>query len=97
MEIESFQLRQMLRDAVEHGITAYRVEIGLEKPYLSLRGANKIYGKANVDKWIKNGIVHPNKDGLKNCKIRISRIELDLVSKTSNSICDGPTNNQTRG
>lgn len=84
MEIDNFELRKMLKDAAEYAVMAYRIEKSEESPYLSYRQACKTYGKGVVDKWIKIGVVGRCKDGDRNCKIRLAKLELDVAAKTSN-------------
>jgi len=54
------------------------------KPYLSKTEAYELYGRRNVDFWLKKNLVKEIKDGDNTAKIRIDRIELEIVAATSN-------------
>lgn len=84
INIEPFEMRQFLKELSDYIVTSYRVAEGKEKPFLSLRGSYKLYGKSNVDSWINKGIVQKRKDGQKNSTVRLDRLELERASKTSN-------------
>jgi len=86
MEIELYQLRQMLKDAVEHGIKACLIETGQDKPFISQRRAWKIYGKSLVELWRANQIITPEQHGGGNNMIRYSKLELDRAYKTHKRI-----------
>lgn len=74
----------MLQDAAEMGANAALSQAGLIKPYLSKQEAYKIYGRGLVDRWIKEKLVTPRKDGGASAKWRIDRIEIEAVAKASN-------------
>ena len=73
-----------LIDAAEVGATKALAEIGALKPYLKLREAQRLYGEAVVNRWIKEGLVTPIKDGDRTASVRIDRIQIAAVAKTAN-------------
>jgi hypothetical protein len=73
-----------LVDFSEMGAQKALIEMGRLKPYMSLNEANRKYGKALVNRWIKEGLVHIIKDGPRNARIRIDRIEIESVAKACN-------------
>lgn len=86
MDIPLTTLRHFLIEAAELGAQQALIESGHLKPYMSKSEAYKMYGRANVDRWVQEGIVNLIKDGIDSAKIRISRIEIETVAKTSNRI-----------
>lgn len=60
------------------------VEDGKLSARISLKQAHDTYGKANVDFWIKSGLIKTQKLGDNNSKVTLDRIELRLLSKTDN-------------
>jgi hypothetical protein len=73
-----------LVDAADLGAQKALIEADVIKPFLSLREAHRKYGQAVVNRWIKEGLIRPGKDGENNAKIRIDRLAIDAVSKASN-------------
>jgi len=85
MEIQSFELRQMLIDAAEVAVLKYRIETSQEKAYLKKAEAYRTYGRSTVDGWIKQGLIQQFKDGSgKTATVRLDKVELVILSKTSN-------------
>lgn len=72
-----------LRDAHDMGYLYCLVETRQISPDISMREAGKLYGPAVVRRWIDEGLIKVRQDG-PGCKIRISRIELEEVSRASN-------------
>lgn len=68
----------------EAGFRKCAEEVGLLKPYISLRDAYKTYGRATVDRWIEERLIHVIKDGTTTSKCRIKREEIELVASMSN-------------
>ena len=86
--IEEKELVTFLSRAVEIGfkkglMTGMVSETKL-KPYISKTLAYRIYGRSNVDFWIKKRLVKEIKDGDNNSTIRIDRIQLETIAATSN-------------
>lgn len=85
MTIEPFELQKMLTQAAEIGATAAMSKYGILKPYLSIAEAYRIYGRGNVDRWLKEKLIKRINDG-EGTKIRLNRVELEIVAKTSNRL-----------
>ena len=60
------------------------ISLGHVKPYVSQNEAQKLYGKANVNFWIKSGLLNKNQDGDTPCTIRINRMDLEALSQANN-------------
>ncbi|HXH99224.1 MAG TPA: hypothetical protein VNI52_03070 [Sphingobacteriaceae bacterium] len=82
--LPKFVLIQMLQDAAELGAQIALSKSGLLKPYLSKQDAYRLHGQSNVDRWIREGLLTPRKDGNASAKWRIDRIELEAIAKASN-------------
>lgn len=78
------EYRNALIDAAEVGATKALTEAGILKPFLKLREAQRLYGEAVVNRWIKEDLIKLIKDGNRNSSVRIDRIELLTVAKTCN-------------
>ena len=84
MEISITVLASMLQDAAELGAKRALANTGLIKPYISRADASRAYGKRNVDRWIKEGLITLVKDGQGSAKLRIDRIQIEAVAKANN-------------
>ena len=87
-KMDDDKLTNLLINAVEIGfkkglMTGAITEVKL-KPYLSKTQAYELYGRRNVDFWIKNKLVKEIKDGDNNAMIRLDRMKLEIVAATSN-------------
>lgn len=60
------------------------VSMGYIKPYMSLRQAYNAYGEGTVNRWIKEKLIKPIKDGEGNSKVRIDRVQIEAVAQTQN-------------
>jgi hypothetical protein len=78
------EFRNALIDAAEIGAKKALEEMGLIKPYLKLREAHRLYGESIVRRWIQEGLIRPIKDGTRNASVRINRIQIEAIAKTSN-------------
>lgn len=78
------EFRNALIDAAELGARKALEEVGIAKPYLKLREAQRLYGQSAVNRWIKDGLIKVVKDGNRNSSVRISRIQLETVAMVSN-------------
>lgn len=78
------EYRNALIEAAELGAMRLAQQAGLLKPDMSLREAQRKYGIAVVNRWIKEGLVKKRKDGRNNAKVRIDRLEIEAVDKASN-------------
>jgi hypothetical protein len=79
-----FVLMGMLKDAAELGAQIALAKSGSIKPYISKREAYRIYGRGTVERWIKEELISPLKDGNDTSKIRIDRAQIESVSKAYN-------------
>jgi hypothetical protein len=84
MEISLAVLTSLLQDAAELGATAALSKYGLIKPYMTKTNARDSYGRGIVDRWIKEGLVTPRKDGNHSASWRIERAEIEAVAKANN-------------
>jgi hypothetical protein len=84
INIEPFEFRQLLKEVSDYVVSSYRIAAGEEKSWISQRKAWKMYGKNNVDCWLRRGIVTRQKDGQRNSTVRFDRLELERAAKTSN-------------
>ena len=78
------EFRNALIDAAELGATKALMDAGVLKPYLKLREAQRLYGKAVVNRWINEGLITTIKDGERTASVRIDRLEIQTVAKTCN-------------
>ena len=78
------EFRNALVDAAEVGAMKALIETNQLKPYLSKREANRKYGTAIVNRWIKERLIWPIQDGTSSAKMRIDRIQIETVAKASN-------------
>ena len=78
------EFRNALIDAAEIGAKKALEQAGLMKPYIKLREAQRLYGEAIVKRWINEGLINTIKDGQRNSSVRIDRIQIEAVAKTSN-------------
>ncbi len=77
-------LRALLIEAGEVSSSKILCKIGLIKPFLNKSEAYKQYGRSDIDRWIKERLLNPVRDGSGKVKWRFDRAELDAVSKASN-------------
>lgn len=84
MEITVGQLSELLANAAEIGAKRALSQLGVIRPYLKKSEAFKQFGRANVERWLKEGLITPRKDGVDSAAWRLDRNELESVAKTSN-------------
>lgn len=84
MEITRTELQKMLLGAAQLGAEVALAKVGKLKPYLKKAEAFRMYGQGVVERWIKEGLVTPIKDGNDSASWRLDRTELEAVAKTSN-------------
>lgn len=77
------QLMQ-IQAIIDVSINRLASELGLHKPYLSLKQCYDKYGRATVDRWADEGLIEIIKDGPRNNKCRVNREKIELVAATSN-------------
>lgn len=78
------EYRNALIDAANIGAMKALAQVGLLKPYMKLREAQRMYGEAIVNRWIREDLIQPIKDGNRTASVRIDRIQIDAVAKTCN-------------
>ena len=88
MEISKMQLKSMLEDAAELGGLFALIKVGKSKPYLKKSEAFRIYGRANVERWIEQGLITPRKDGYHSAAWRIDRMEVESIVKSVQHLKD---------
>ena len=74
--LEMYQIQNLMADANETGAMRALIETGNLKPFLSKSEADRQYGRGTVDRWIKEGLITPGKDGGASSKIRLDRMQL---------------------
>ena len=84
IEMTPREFRQVVSDVMEIAVKQTLVSLGMLKPYLTKAEAYKIYGRKQVDRWLKEKLIEKIKDGTNTSSIRLSRIELEKVAATSN-------------
>jgi hypothetical protein len=57
IQLETYQLRAMMRDASETAVEQFAVQMGLLKYQISKTEAYKMYGRDRVDFWLKKGLI----------------------------------------
>ena len=82
--LELFELRNLLADAAELGATRALIHVGQLRPFLSQSEAYKIYGRKLIERWIKEGLIKAEKDGARNSGVRLDRLRLEVLAKSSN-------------
>lgn len=84
IEIKPSQLNAMLQRAAELAVAMYDKK--LKQIYISKVKAFRRYGKANVERWIKEGKVETCRTGkTKTSTIQISLAELESVSESEHT------------
>ncbi|MDR1223774.1 MAG: hypothetical protein LBL07_12995 [Tannerella sp.] len=80
------ELAHLLKDAASVASVQALVSAGVISPYMSLRECCENYGTGRVNGWIRQGLIHKIKDGDRNAKMRISRVEIEAASRISNRV-----------
>lgn len=78
------ELRALLIDAREIAANNALSGAGLLKPFLNKSEAFKSYGRSDVERWLKEGLLHPVRNSSGKVKWRFNRTELDSVARASN-------------
>lgn len=84
--MERLELLNLLSDAIAIGAKKAMIDTMAIKPYITKSEAYKMYGRRKVDRWLKEGLVKPIKDGDSNYSIRIDRLKIDAVASVSNRV-----------
>lgn len=86
MQIELFELKNIIQDTAELTATAMLVKSGKLSSVLSKREAYREYGEGVVNRWIAEGLIQVRKDGNNSAKCRLNRVELESIAKANNRI-----------
>lgn len=86
INLELFDLGKMLGDAAKLGAKQALIEAGLSKPFLSATKAHSIYGRKTIERWVREGLIIPHKDGERNSAVRFDSLLLETLSKSSNHL-----------
>jgi hypothetical protein len=84
MILNETKLRQIISKSVELGAKKALTEIGKLKPTISLNQAEKMYGAADMRRWINAGLIKGIKKGSGTSTIKFNRMELEILSKSDN-------------
>lgn len=84
MELSFAELKDLMTISSEAGAKKAMIELGHISPTISKAQAYRMYGKGTVDRWIRESLIKPEKDGTNSSKMRIDRLEIDRISKASN-------------
>jgi hypothetical protein len=77
------QLRALMVDAGEVAAKKALTDAGLIRPTITRHKAAQLHGKSTVERWITEGLLHPQRDGV-GLNWRIDCHELESVVKASN-------------
>jgi len=82
--MEDYQVLKLLSKAFEIGYTKAVVDYGDLKPQMSKNEAYQRYGRKTVDRWINEGLIKLVQDGKNSSRMRLDRIQLEIIAATSN-------------
>lgn len=85
MEISTFELRILLKDAAEIGAQAALSKAGILKEWISKAEAYRRYGERTVQRWISEGKVKPRRPSPNAVKAFINLQEIETVNKAFNT------------
>lgn len=81
INISLFQLESLIHDAAAMGARTALSEIGKLRPYSKKSQAFRIYGRKNVERWLRKRLLNPKKDGGNSVEWRIEWLEIESVKK----------------
>lgn len=84
ISVSEFSL--IFQSAVRSGSEKAMSENGLLKDRLSNSEAYRLYGRENVSRWIKEGLVNTQVSSANTRRTTISRTEIEAVASKSNRI-----------
>lgn len=84
MEISQSQLSNLLFQAAELGAKKALSEAGVIKPYMKKSEAYRMFGRASIERWIQEGLLTPIKDGDSSSTVRLDRVQVESIARTSN-------------
>lgn len=70
-------MRDVLKDIAKAGAIQALIETGQLKPFVTKAEAYRLYGRSNVEKWIRNGLITPR--GGCGEKWRLERAEMEAI------------------
>lgn len=85
-ELTTHSLGLLLQQAAELGAEHALAQIGIIRPYLSKSEAFRVYGTSKVQYWLTSGLLTPRKDGDHSAAWRIDRLEIEVLTCTTNLI-----------
>lgn len=80
--LQLFELKNLLTDAVELGAKKALIDAGISRPTISQTQAYELYGRARVDKWVKNRWIKRCKQGNNTSSVTFDSLELQILDKT---------------
>lgn len=87
IQLELYQLKNLLRDMAKLGVAEYIKSQSPSKDLISQREAYRLFQEARVKDWRKRGLITPVRMGAtKNSKLQYSRLELESLNYSENYI-----------
>jgi hypothetical protein len=84
MIMRTVELARILLESVNDGTTKVLSESAIQKKWISKAEAYRLYGRAQVDRWITEGLLKPSAGQIFISPSGIDRKKLEAVSATSN-------------
>jgi hypothetical protein len=81
-QISTHQLKLIIAEAAEMGAVMAMIKTGKVRPYMKKSEAFRKYGRANIEKWIEQGLISVRKDGNHSATWRIDRIEVEAITRS---------------
>lgn len=78
------EFRNAMIDAAQIGAQKALELAGLTSPTIRLSEAYRQYGRGQVDRWIREKVINPIKDGDRNTAVRINRTEIATAAQMAN-------------
>lgn len=85
VNMQVLELRNLLIDAAKVALLQAGIVDAKISAHYTLRQAHKIYGRATVDRWIKQKLVKKLQDG-PSTPCRLARVELEAAAAASNRL-----------
>lgn len=76
-------LKNLLNHAAKLGAQQVLIDMGMLPATIKRGQAVKLYGRGDIDRWVKEGLLKPIQDG-SNASVRFSLMELTGVALASN-------------
>ncbi|WDF67148.1 hypothetical protein PQ465_12615 [Sphingobacterium oryzagri] len=86
LTVNMYQLKILIEIAAKMGATMAFTESGHIRRYLKKSEAFKMYGRKNVEEWIRAGLIVLRKDGNFSAAWRIDRLEIESVKSAKELI-----------